>query len=213
MERSAIDLKDQKRLSDFYGPESKICCSMKCNRTIPEDVALQHRYSFLELTKDEQDLVILSHLQSHRKCRALKHIYDLSHVRKRLRLVGSRSMVRNKIKYFFLSIPVCANMYFFVHDMSKKRYKNLASHFDKEGLTTRVHGNKNKTPNRTNIFTVQEIEKAAEFIASSNKRGKSADKSNGDKKGRAAKVTAETKISLYRRYRDHCDESGMIVVI
>ncbi len=49
----------------------------------------------------------------------------------------------------FQGHPVCRKSFMFLHNISEKRYKNLCKHFDKNGLTPRVHGNTGRRPVRS----------------------------------------------------------------
>lgn len=87
----------------------------------------------MEMTKKEQDLVVLSHLQLHRRVTDLLTYYGERTQRKACRVKKKETLLRKGVKYYFCDIPICKKMYLFLHDVGTHRFKNLCKHFDDEG--------------------------------------------------------------------------------
>lgn len=59
----------RKMLGGEQEAESDIpdCCSWKCNKILPKDLPMKFRQKFQELTKSEQSIVVIAHLQAQRQ--------------------------------------------------------------------------------------------------------------------------------------------------
>lgn len=53
---------------------------------------------------------------------------------------------------------ICREMYLFLHNMGLKRYKNIVTHYDENGLVLREYKLKNKSSERENVLTGCNIE-------------------------------------------------------
>ncbi|XP_065221665.1 uncharacterized protein LOC135846482 [Planococcus citri] len=167
-ELSKEDQDDEKAIKSIYGDEetkAEPCCPKNCNFKIPKNLALQHRYSFQELDKKEKDLVVLSHLQQHRRITSLIGEYAKLQNRK-LRLKAEDSLTRQGISYYFCDLQICKKMYFFLHDLGRKEFRNLVKHYDEQGLTPRVHKLTSVIPCRENVLKPEDIENIVSFIKS-----------------------------------------------
>lgn len=60
---------------------------------------------------------------------------------------------RQCVKYFFADLQICRSMYFFLHNIGVKRYKNLISNYDENGLTVRDHKLKNHASTKKDNIT------------------------------------------------------------
>lgn len=207
LEHSSFDLHEYKVIEAFYGPEAKSCCKNKCNEIIPRELACHCRDQFREFSKLEQDLIILSHLNSHRQDISLESYYN-SQTRKKY---GSRicNKTRADTIYMFRGISICRTMYLFIYDVGIDRYKNLVSHFDKSKLQPRVHGLTNKIPKCKSKYTKELRESVVQFIKNY------ADHHAIPLPGRLPQFknfkvmklpTSDTKISVYRRYIEACND-------
>lgn len=56
-EESIEDKDESKNIESMYGENSPPCCSKKCNKVIPESIAIESRGYFQEMSKTDQDLV------------------------------------------------------------------------------------------------------------------------------------------------------------
>lgn len=75
------------------------------------------RDSFNELSKQDQDLVMTSHVEAHRRVDK-KHKF---------------------ITYMYQGVEICQSMYLFIYNISRKRFQNITRHFDNEGLCVQRH--------------------------------------------------------------------------
>lgn len=140
------------------------CCEFECNKTIPRGLLITFRNEFLELTKSEQSLVIIGQLAAHRQDISLSEIYNSCFEQNRSRKRKRKPKSRVDTNYYFRGVTICRKMYFYIHDLGEKRYKNLVKHFDSAGLTDKVHGLFGKAKNRTNVISADITEKVVAFI-------------------------------------------------
>ena len=138
------------------------CCDWACNKNIPRGLLIKFRNEFQELTKSEQSLVIIGHLAAHRQEISLSEIYNAGYHQNRSRKPGPK--LRTDTNYYFRGVSICRKMYFYIHDLGEKRYKNLVKHFDSSGMTDKVHGLFGKAKNRTTDISVDILEKVTTFI-------------------------------------------------
>ena len=144
-----------------------MCCKQECNSKIPQQLIIETCQHFLELTKQEQDLIILGHLDSNRQHPLLLNIYQTQRSRDHATRFEVRETHREGVHYYFRQIPICQAMYFFVHDLGSKRYKNIVKHFDASGLTVRTHKLMGRTPTcTTRLYTREDINRAVQFLRS-----------------------------------------------
>lgn len=107
----------------MFSPEAEPCCSLKCNKVLPEDLVQEFRDAFHELTKYEQDLVMLAHFELVRERSELVNLYA-----ERRRYRGTDEKKRLCITYTFHAVEICRCMYLFIHDVGRKRFENLRKH-------------------------------------------------------------------------------------
>lgn len=117
----------------------------------------------MELDKTEQDLVILSHLLSHRSLPSLKH-EDVFKNPAPIPVKEDKAKNHQCVQYFFASSIICRDMYLFLFNMGIKRYKNLVKHFDENGLALREHKSKHKLSMRENVLTALDLENVVKFL-------------------------------------------------
>lgn len=111
------------------------------------------------MSKNEQDLIILSHLQAHKELPKLFSAYSEftdSDVRRERR----KKMDREKIVYYFAKLPVCREFFFMVHDLGIKRYK----HYNHQKIKPREHGSKGKILKNIEALSADDVEKVVSFI-------------------------------------------------
>ena len=125
-----------------FEPKRQHCSSVLCYSDV-----LECRTNCLQLCKEELDLIVLSHLQSHL----------------RRKDVGGRKRKRYVCNFFFNGQQICKSTYLFLHAIGKERYANLCEHYKLYGLTLRVHGNKGRLPRNTCSF--EAISEVSKFIS------------------------------------------------
>lgn len=59
IDTSTLDEEEAELVRTLYDKKVS-CCKMECTRTIPAEVAVRTREQFLESTKEERDLIMLS---------------------------------------------------------------------------------------------------------------------------------------------------------
>ena len=97
-----------------------------------------NRMNCAEMEKGELDLVILANLNEYR-C-------EESH------------QSRCHVNYYF-HWKRCKTTYLFLHGIGLKRFKNLLSHFDQNGLVSQTHGNTKHSPTVINPFGMSQERK------------------------------------------------------
>ena len=68
--------------------------------------------------------------------------------------LGEKAGIKRRVyvDYYFHGKRVCKSTYTSAHAVGLKRFKNSMSHFDKNGLVPRVHGNTERLPSNTIPF-------------------------------------------------------------
>lgn len=158
----------------------------------------------MNLEKHEQDLMILSHLQSHRRIRELSEKYGQFTKRgsSRIRRINEEEQ-RQDILYYFCGLPICRAMYCFLHNLGSKRYSNIRRHYDEHGIEPRHHGLLGRAPNRKGFLTNADKEAVVNFITAFAERTAIPlpGRMPNHKDFRVVKLPSnESKLSVYRRY-------------
>ena len=110
-----------------YGEEGQECIS-----NFAQEEFKNCRNYFTELTKEERDLFILSHLFINR--------------------APGKVNENKRIPYRIYGKPVCKTTFLYLLNISKNLLQNVSQHYNSEGLTPRVHGNKGRLPSNTSSF-------------------------------------------------------------
>ncbi|XP_036329826.1 uncharacterized protein LOC118741966 [Rhagoletis pomonella] len=201
MDLYVVDVKEEELVTKFL---SKDCCNNECHTLIPREMIESTRNNCLEMSKNELDLVILSHIEagimSNEK---LESVYAKLAGRKKYGQRQDTEVMRHRIQFTFYRVPVCRSFFLFVHACTTKRYENLVRHFHALGVTVRQHGLANKPSTHPKSFKPADIEKAVKFMESI------ADLMALLLPGRLPKFkdfrimklpSSETKSSIYRKY-------------
>ena len=163
-----------------------------------------YRYDFVELDKKEQDLVILSHFQTHRPIDDLLVEYGKFTKKGVSRINPDAKINHLHVTHYFADLPICRDMYIFLYNLGIKRYKNLLRHFEEHGIIPRVHKSFQKLPRRSNIIPEIEIKNIKTFITTL------AEKTALPLPGRLPQFrdykvmklpSSETKSSVYEKYK------------
>lgn len=128
------------------GPKKSPCSLLFSKETISAI-----RMNCLEMTSEELDMVILSHLSAHRQC----HRGDVQG--------ENETEKQQRIAYYCEGKRVCKTTYLFIHAVGPKQYKNLVKHFKMHGLVARVHGNVKSLP--TNTISMKRTNSVVQFIS------------------------------------------------
>ena len=114
-----------------------------CSKLIRRETVSATRLNCLEMTNSDLDMVVLSHLDAHRR------IEEITDTTGDSTITGVQQKHRIAVDYFFQGKRVCKSTYLFVHAIGPKRYKNLVRHYEKHGLVPRMHGNVKRLPPNT----------------------------------------------------------------
>lgn len=118
LELSLHDIDDREAVSKFF---EQACCIKECNKLIPKDMILESRDNFIDLEKDQQDIVILSKIESGKASEILNKAYeDVLHQKQ----YGKRKLLpgnQGNIIYTYRNLPV----FIFLHFCGLKRFKSL----------------------------------------------------------------------------------------
>lgn len=205
LDTSEADIKEFTMIESVFGPTATTCCSQKCNSVLTRECVCTFCDYFNELSKSEQDLIIISHLQSHCQDLAFEKYYNaITRTKYTARNVHKK---RSDTLYMFRGVQICLPMYLFIHNLGLKRYRNIVKHFDEKGLSTRSHGLCGKRSNQTRfspevrIEIVTYIRNFAEHYAIP-----FPGRLPQFKNFKVMKLpSCESKISVYRRYVDSCE--------
>ncbi|XP_071053768.1 uncharacterized protein [Onthophagus taurus] len=160
---SLEDKEEQEKITQFF---KKSCCNRKCNFVIPRDMILKSRNNFIDLEKDQQDLIILSKIESGKTCDALDDAYAKISGRKKYENRKETLRTKSNIVYTYYKLPICRQLFLFIYACGLKRYKALLRHFDVNGIIVRKHGKINKPSSNSKAIQPSEITKIVEFINS-----------------------------------------------
>lgn len=110
-----------------------------------------------EIPSESIDLILLSHMQQTR--------LNTEHSKTTQKTPSHTKVSDRKIasvRFYLFGLQVCKKTYLFAHGIGEKRYRNLCTHFDLNGVTPRVHKNTRKIPH--NAYSVDEEKQVVTFI-------------------------------------------------
>lgn len=120
---------------------------------------------FQELSKNEQDLMIVNHLQAHKELPELYSAYGKFTERGSSRQkLNEANQNRERILYYFAKLPVCRKFLFMVYSLGIKRYKNIIKHYDSQKIQLREHKSKGKIPKNINELSADDVARVVCFI-------------------------------------------------
>jgi len=188
----------------------KIVCSKPCTLCFIDVHVRRHR--FMEMNKEEQDIVLLALIQAGRQVLGLESAYASRTQKKKSRAKNKDNTLQvYGMTYHFLSLQVCRSFFFFIHEIGRTRYRNLLEHYKANGLSLRMHKSTGKVPKRHNILTAEDRIRVEKFI-----------KNHADMYGlplpgrlpyckdlKAVKLpSAESKARVYRKYCEAIDATS-----
>lgn len=105
MDLSTIDNKEKELVNKFI---SQDCCNKKCQKMIPRKIIENARNNYLELSKHELDLVMLSHIESAIMCTdKLGDAYTKMTKWREHESQKGKDVERHKLMFTFCHLPVC----------------------------------------------------------------------------------------------------------
>lgn len=163
-----------------------------CSRQFSEDSVLANLNNCLELTHGELDLVILANIQ------ALTTI----------EIVGEKRKRCLRSSFSFQSKTICKDMFLNLYGISYSRFRRLKEHYEENGVSLRVHGNRKRTPH--NAVPQSVTEEVKNFLSNFVEEnavllpGRIPGFKNDDIK---LLSSSETKMSVWREYKKVCEET------
>ena len=118
------------------------------------EIVTDYRLAITELDSSELDLAILAQLHA-----GMNEGELLTNTRGTAR-PGIRQRVT--FQYAFKGMPICREMFLFLHRISRTRLYNLVKHLCTNDIVPRTHGNKGKMPKHSMKF--HEITRVVDFI-------------------------------------------------
>jgi len=120
-----------------------------CSTMLKIDDFVDCRNNCSELLSTELDLVILGAIQCSLNC----HKTSTSGR-------TEKNQQYTRIGYYNHGQRICMKIFLFLHCLHRNRFYSLVKHYCKNGLSLRVHGNKNRLPSSTSsIETVKQVVK------------------------------------------------------
>lgn len=124
---------------------------------------------------------------------------------------------RQYTKYLFANLKICREMFLCLHNMGLKRYKNLATHYDANGLALREHKLKNKLSPRENVLSPEDIENVVKFLKTYSSKfaiplpGRLPQCRNFDKIVKLP--SADSRAEMYRKYLNAASEDKEMRIV
>lgn len=170
----------------------------------------------MEMEKREQDLIICSHLELHRRLPELKDHYKYQNNINYSTLDNAVHMTRRCMNYYFADIQICRSMYLFLHNTGIKRFKNLQGFYDEKSTSVIKHKYFGKFSRRSDVITSNDIETVVKFITGYAKKVAIPLPGRLPQFRDYAKVmklpSSDTKISMYQNYKKVSAGTDMRVV-
>ena len=198
LDMSPIDKREEEMVSNFVS----MSCGCKlgsnndaCSNQFSKDHFSFYRNNCSEMSCHELDLIILTAISCSRS-------------------PPGDSSCNAKTKYTIYlhqGVHICMKTFLFLHTISRLRLNNLQSHYDKNGVTPRIHGNTHRAPKHTT--SMKDTKKAVSFITNmaSIHALPLAGRNPTNKDERFLLLLYDiTKAYVYRKYRDACTEEHTI---
>ena len=159
----SLDLREQDKeeMESVQAFSTATCgCSKRngspCSSYFTAEELAGMRMSMAELQHDQLDLVILGHISAH-------HYSDetVGH-RTNVEKLQRGERVKDYTSFFYQSHRICLKTFLFLHNIGKKRFRNLMKHYQLNGVSLRAHGNLKRRP--WNASTLADKERAVAFI-------------------------------------------------
>ena len=165
----------------------------QCSQQFSEAAVLGNLNNCMELSHGELDLVILANIQAF-TCK------DVS---------GEKRKRSPRTSFTFQARPICKEMFLNLYGISYSRFRRLKDHYEENGISPRVHGNRKRLPHNTTpqavnedvkIFLTNYVEENAVLLP-----GRIPGFKNEDIK---LLSSSETKMSVWREFKKACEETG-----
>ena len=124
-------------------------CTKNCLQQFDLAQVEQNKLNFMELPKEEKDLMVLGLLES------------FLHSPETTWRGGKRR--RQHFKYTYRGQSICVGAFRYLYDIGTKRLDNLHKHLEANGLQPRVHGNKSRRPKHA--ITLPVVRQVLQFLS------------------------------------------------
>lgn len=111
----------------------------------------------------------------------------------------------NKMKFILKGIPVCRDLFLFVHGIKIKRYKRLVDAYKQDGFVEKQHGNYRRSP--PNVTSLEMCGEIVNFLRNFAEDHALFMPGRTAKKFSIVKLlpSQETKKSVYEKYKNACE--------
>ena len=164
----------------------------QCSQQFSEVAVIANLNNCMELSHEELDLVILANIQA-------STLIEIS---------GEKRKRSPRCSFTFQARAICKEMFLTIYGISYSRFRRLKHHYEENGLSVRVHGNRKKLPHNAKPQAVSEdvknfltnyVEENAVLLP-----GRIPGFKNDDIK---LLSSSDTKISVWREFKKACHES------
>jgi hypothetical protein len=122
-------------------------CECGCSKKVPPEEFAQLRSDFQSLPKAEQDAFVMAHLFIMR---------DREKISTSPRLKKKERTNQRFLYLFDYKIPICQETYINMLGISEKYLKTIKKHLANQRISSRTHGNLNKTPQWATKMTIDQ---------------------------------------------------------
>ena len=153
-----LDKEEEENVRQFS--ETTCGCSKKqgspCSSYFTQVELAEIRMSMAELERDQLDLVILAQINAHH------YAEEVVGHRTEAEKLQRVERAKDYTTFFYRSHSICLKTFLFVHNIGKKRFRNLIDHYRLNGVSPRMHGNVKRRP--WNAAAFADKERAVTFI-------------------------------------------------
>ena len=155
MDPRELDLEEVGIIKQFSTATCK-CTKRKggpCSTYFNVEEFADHRMQMAELENESLDMIILSQINAHHFSETIRGHRGTATANERL---------KEYTTFYCHGYPICLETFLFYHGIGKKRFRNLLKHYKLNGLSPRMHGNRNRKP--WNAAKFEDKESAVKFI-------------------------------------------------
>jgi len=129
-------------------------------------MVVQYKQSFQELSKAEQDLVLLGFIQSHRHNPEFENSYHNETKCGSSRSQATSRSFRQGMRYFYADIETCLKVFLLLHDVGLRCFENLKLFYVGKGMIIREHARKGMSLGtiKTAVVTFEQREAVVSFM-------------------------------------------------
>lgn len=163
-------------------------CQGDCFSDLQPENVYRHRLNVAELTKEEHDMYLMG--------------VTMACLANRKETGRHKERIRQRATYVYQGTRVCLDAFLYLENVTQYHLKRIRNHVMTNGVTPRVHGNIGKKPHNT--FSLDMYKDAENFV-------KSVLADHGGDIGKPIVVLAETRASIYQRFKQKIPPDGKIM--